>query len=119
MMKYSLFLSFFLLLSSCVTPIKIHKTPSDASIPPDGKKWEETVSSFFFGFVNPVKNIKAWEKCPTNWHTIKIKKSFLHVVTSLLTLGFYTPSKVVIICDTVTEKDEFKQFEQKSSISEH
>ena len=82
------------------------------------KKWEKTVSSFLFGFVNPTKNIKAWEKCPTDWHTIKITKSFLHMTLSLLTLGFYIPAKVIITCDKAEEKDddEFEKFDQQISI---
>lgn len=112
----SLFLLFLLFLSSCVTTIEIRKTSSETPISPNGKKWEGSVPSFLFGFVNPTKNIKAWEKCHTNWHTIEITKSFLHIVTSLFTLGFYTPSKLAITCEKTKEEDEFEGFDdQKKS----
>ena len=109
------FLFSLLLLSSCVTTIEIHKTPSEVPASSDRKKWETTVPSFLFGFVNPAKNIKTREKCRTDWHTIEITKSFLHIITSLLTLGFYTPSKVVITCEKAEAEaeDEFESFDDQ------
>jgi hypothetical protein len=115
--KLPFFLFPLLLLSSCVTTIEIHKTSSEVPASSDRKKWETTVPSFLFGFVNPVKNIKARERCHTDWHTIGITKSFLHIFTSFLTLGFYTPSKVIITCEKTEAGDEFERFngQKKSS----
>ena len=118
-MKHFLFIACYLFLSSCVTPIKLHKKSSaDPSSGGGGRKWEKTISSFLFGFVTSSKNIKAWEKCPGDWHTIKITKPFAHVTISLLTVGLYTPLKVIIVCEPYTpptnKTDEFDKFNEIS-----
>ena len=117
-MKYCSFIIHCLLLSSCVTAIELHKETDLNLLPPpvSEKKWEKTVPTFLFGLINASKTIKAWEKCPTNWHTIRITRSFPHLIISFLTLGLYTPSKVVIICDTQSDStnkpSEFEEFNQ-------
>ena len=99
-MKYFFFITFFLFsLSACVTPIEIHKgahNPADIS----KKKWEKTIPFFLFGLAGTsrAKQVKAWEKCPTDWYSIKIAKPFTHVLISIFTLGIYTPQKMTIIC---------------------
>ncbi|MDE0119933.1 MAG: hypothetical protein OXM55_08015 [Bdellovibrionales bacterium] len=121
-MKYFYFITFFLLLSSCITPIGLHKKTH--LLPPSAseKKWEKTVPTFLFGLINASKTIKAWEKCPTNWHTIRITRSFSHLIISFLTLGLYTPAKVIIICeissDSVKPSNEFEQFNKKEEEGE-
>ena len=103
-----------LLLSSCVTPITLHKKSLSDSVSRPAKKVEKTVSSFLFGFVNSSKKIKAWEKCPQTWQSIRITRPFLHIFMAGLTLGIYTPFKVIITCSAKTKSDpkldDFEQF---------
>ena len=121
-MKPFYFIIFFLILTSCVTPIDLHK---DTHLLPSSKaekKWEKTVPIFLFGLINVSKTIKAWEKCPTNWNTIRITRSFPHLIISFLTLGLYTPTKVIIICDispgSAEPSNEFKQFNETEEVEE-
>ena len=109
-MKHRFFILCYFLLSSCVTSVELHKkSPGNPSSTTTEKKWEQTAPSFLFGFISPAKDIKAWEKCPTDWHTIKITRSFLHVVISILTIGIYTPLKVIIICEAQEPSNIFEE----------
>ncbi|MDE0518656.1 MAG: hypothetical protein OXH36_03745 [Bdellovibrionales bacterium] len=121
-MKYFYCITFFLLLSSCITPINLHKDTYLLSPSASEKKWEKTVPTFLFGLINASKTIKAWEKCPTNWHTIRITRSFSHLIISVLTLGLYTPTKVIIICDipsgSTDPSNEFEQFNEREETEE-
>ena len=116
-MKYYWFIIHCLLLSSCITPIELHKDTdlSPLSTPSSEKKWKKTIPTFLFGLIPASKTIKAWEICPTDWHTIKITRSFPHLIISFLTIGLYTPVKVVIICDTdddsTNKLNEFEEFQ--------
>ena len=117
-MKYFFLITFVCLSSSCVTSIKLHKENTDlptAVLP--GKKWEQNAPSFLLGFISGPKIIKVWEKCPKDWHTIKIYRSFPHTLVSFLTLGIYIPMKVVIVCGNLSNKKPgfgFEQFDPKS-----
>lgn len=104
-----------LLLCACVTSITFRQKSLGNSNLQSTKKREYTIPSFLFGLANTSEKIKTWKECPANWKTIKITRSFLHILTAGLTLGIYTPFKVIIIC-SIQKKDildEFEQFNEK------
>ena len=110
-MKYIIYLFFCLLLCACVTPITLHKKKQSDLSPLPTKKIEKIIPSFLFGLVSSDKKIKVYEECQTAWHTIKVTRSFLHIISAGLTMGIYTPFKVIITCSVKKKNlDDFELF---------
>ena len=120
-MKYFSFIVLISLsLSACVTPIEVHKsksTDTNNSVDISKKKWEKTIPFFLFGLIGSrsTKQIKAWEKCNTDWYSIKISKPFTHVLVSLFTLGIYTPQKIIIICKEISLLEDLETGEPEET----
>ena len=97
MKHFILWISLCLLLPSCVTPVELHNK-DHLSTSVTKKKWEKSVSTFFFGFFTPKKNVKVWNKCQTNNYSIKITRPLSYIISALFTLGIYTPLKIIVTC---------------------
>ena len=123
-MKYFVFIFLCFLLSSCVTPIELHNNDLSPTLVMK-KKWEKTIPTFFFGFIASSKNVTAWDKCQQDKYSLKIGRTFSHIIAAFFTLGIYTPLKVTIICygeqvsTTENEINEFETFNQDSFIDEN
>lgn len=122
-MKYSVFIFLYFSLSACVTPIELHNKDSSSTLTMK-KKWKKTIPTFFFGFVTSTKDVTAWDKCQEDKYSIKISRPFLHTTAAFLTLGIYTPLKIIITCyrektNTTDEIDELRIFNQDSPIKEN
>ena len=111
-MKHIIYPLLCFLLCGCVTPITLHKkTHHDPSSSRPTKKIEKTIPSFLFGLVSSDKKIKVYKECQTTWQTIKVTRSFLHVISAGLTVGIYTPFKVIITCSVKKKKSNQDDFE--------
>ncbi len=111
-MKHIIYPLLCFLLCGCVTPITLHKkTHRDLSSRPT-KKIEKIIPSFLFGLVSSDKKIKVYKECQTTWQTIKVTRSFLHIISAGLTMGIYTPFKVIITCSIKkkSNQDDFELF---------
>ncbi len=116
---------------ACVTPVQLSQ---DNWSRPDQveKVWKTTQNFFLWGLINSSKTVKIYEICPTDYQSIRISRSFVHVLASVLTLGLYVPAGVTVFCrprpsatvvspmlldrpdkDESNNKDEFEEFEQK------
>ena len=122
-----LIIGFFV--SACVTPIQLSR---DNWSRPDqtNSKWNTTQNLFLWGLINPFKSIKAHAVCPHDYQSIRISRSFIHVLASVLTLGLYVPVGVTVFCrphpppatvvlptllDKSDKQDDFKEFEKEET----
>ena len=123
-MKYIMLISVSFCLPGCVTPItllhqdKHNPTQTEAKNSfSDADKNNIKVNSFFWGLLNSKTYTDIDGMC-LNKYSIKITRSFLQVLTSLVTLGIYTPALIQITCDShiQDEKSEFNNFEEELNL---
>jgi len=69
--------------------------------------WEH---KFIFGLANANnKHLDVKKSCPSGNATVKDQISFLNGLVGFLTVGIYTPTNVMVHCDTTEESENSDQ----------